>query len=227
MAQNSTSLNEIAYNILDTLRAGRTNQSERFSLEHIKELVKTYRALLIRRDMQRNHSRYRLFEQDLGIVSVSAVDSADDPNVTTGEQVIRTDNQLPAPIRMDRWEGITHISCKGKFQEPIPLLDTSRSMFQTYNKFTGDQPYACLINGYIYVFNDISIQQLNIRGVFEDPEEVFDFTDSNGLDLYDEDSPFPVPKDMVQRITQAIINTEGKTLIQTVEDTELDQQQGD
>ena len=99
MAQNSTSLNEIAYGILDTLRGGRSSHDERFSVEYIKELVKTYRALLVRRDMERNHSRYRLFEQDLGIVPVSVVDAADDPNVTVGNLVIRTDNQLPAPLR--------------------------------------------------------------------------------------------------------------------------------
>lgn len=223
MSQNTASLNEIANGILDTLRGGRSNHDERFSLEYIKELVKNYRALFIRRDMERNHNRFRMFEQDLGIVSVSNVDSADDTNVKTGDTVVRTDNKIPAPVRMKNWEGITHISPKGKFQEPIPLLDSSRAMFQEHNKFC--PVYACYINGYIYVFNDITIKQLNIRGVFEDPEEVFGFTDSEGLEVYDADSPFPVPRDMVQRITQAILNTEGQALVQTKEDTELDRQQ--
>jgi hypothetical protein len=74
---NSASLNQIAYNILNSLRGGRTSSSEHTSLEQIKFTVKYYRAMFIRRDMLRNNNRSRMFEQDLGQVEVGSIDNAE------------------------------------------------------------------------------------------------------------------------------------------------------
>ena len=58
-------LDEIAYNILNLLRAGRSSNDELISLEQLKFNIKHYRAMLIRRDYARNGYVSNHLEQDL------------------------------------------------------------------------------------------------------------------------------------------------------------------
>lgn len=220
MARNATSLNQIANNLLNTLRGGRSSNTEHISLEQLKYNIKYYRALFIRRDMWRNNNRYRPFEQDLGVVDLETVDTADDPNVNSGVNVKRTTQIIPSPVRMKQWEGITHVSDPDKFGEQIPVIDAARTPWESYGKYSSQAVFANYINGYIYLFNDITASKINIRGVFEDPEQVHKFTRENGFDLYDEDSPFPISIDMIEGITKGIINGELKLLATTESDDE-------
>ena len=47
-------LNEIAYNLLNLVRGGRSSHDEHISLDQIKFNVKHYRAMFIRRDYSKN-----------------------------------------------------------------------------------------------------------------------------------------------------------------------------
>ena len=47
-------LNEIAYNILNTYRGGRSNHNDHISLDQVKFTIKYYRAMMIRRDMAKH-----------------------------------------------------------------------------------------------------------------------------------------------------------------------------
>ena len=58
-------LNEIAYNILNLVRAGRSSNDDAISLEQIKFNILHYRAMFIRRDYARNGKITRHLEQDL------------------------------------------------------------------------------------------------------------------------------------------------------------------
>ena len=65
---------------------------------------------------------------------------------------------------------------------------------------------------------------LNVRGVFEDPEEVAKF-DCDGTDCYDDNMPFPMPADMVQAITTALLSGEMVMMANGTTDTTLDRTQ--
>lgn len=205
---NSSSLNDIAFNLLNSLRGGRSSNTEHISLDQIKFMVKYYRAMFIRRDMERNFSRASLFEQDLGPVPVSLVDSAEDSAVTSGVDLNRTDKQLPTPVRLKMKPALTHISSADKVGKPIPLLNAERAYWQQYGAHTSTDPFAFFRNGYLYIENDNTATEYNIRGIFEDPEQVHTFTRANGLDLYSADSPFPISTDMLEGINKGLINGE-------------------
>ena len=59
-------LNEIAYNLLNLVRGGRSNHDEHISLDQIKFNIKHYRAMFIRRDFAKNGFTSRHIEHDLG-----------------------------------------------------------------------------------------------------------------------------------------------------------------
>lgn len=205
---NSSSLNDIAFNLLNTLRGGRSSNTEHISLDQIKYMIKYYRSTFIRRDLDRNFNRLTMFEQDLGPVAVSLVDTAEDGSVTSGVNLNRTDKLLPTPVRLKMKPAITHISSADKVGKPIPLLNPERAYWQQFGAYTDSDAFAFFRNGYLYIDNDDDATEYNIRGIFEDPEQVHEFTRDNGLDLYNEDSPFPISTDMLEGITKGLINGE-------------------
>jgi len=58
-------LDEIAYNLLNAFRGGRSSNDDNISLDQIKFNIKHYRAVFIRRDFARNGLVTRHLEQDL------------------------------------------------------------------------------------------------------------------------------------------------------------------
>jgi len=74
-----------------------------------------------------------------------------------------------------------------------------------YDKFTGNNMKAYMIEDYLYILNNKGADYVNVRGIFENPEEASKFTDCNGLPCYTDDTPFPMPMDMVQAITQGMM----------------------
>ena len=67
-------LDEIAYNILNLLRGGRSSNDEFISVDQIKFNIRHYRAMLIRRDYARNAYVSKSIEQDLGCLDLIKVD---------------------------------------------------------------------------------------------------------------------------------------------------------
>ena len=63
-------LNEIAYNVLNLVRGGRSNHDEHISLDQIKFNIKHYRAMLIRRDFARNGIVTRHLEEKQMLANV-------------------------------------------------------------------------------------------------------------------------------------------------------------
>jgi len=224
---NSVSLNQIAYNLLNSLRGGKSTNSEYLSLEQVKYAVKTYRSLFIRRDFQRNFNRSRMFEQDLGMLEIGSVDSAESASYVSGIQVKRSNKKIPAPVRLKQSEAITWVGSADKTGKPIPLIDDVRGYWQGFSKYTYSSTYATYRDGYIYVYGYYNGRYINVRGVFEDPEKVHNFTRENGLDLYDEDSPFPISQDMLQAITKGLLDGELSIAISTANDTTTDTLQND
>ena len=92
-------LNEIAYNLLNLVRGGRSNNDEHISLSQIKFNIKHYRAMFIRRDYGKNGFVSRHVEQDLGCVRVEPVDASKCCNLDTACPVYRTVKPLPKTIR--------------------------------------------------------------------------------------------------------------------------------
>ena len=88
-------LNEIAYNLLNLVRGGRSNQDEHISLDQIKFNIKHYRAMFIRRDYAKNGFVSRHIEQDSGCFSLMPVDASKCCIIETTCPVYRTVMELP------------------------------------------------------------------------------------------------------------------------------------
>ena len=216
-------LNEIAYNILNLARGGRSSNNDHISLDQIKFNVKYYRAMLIRRDFTRNGIITRHLEQDLGCIELQKVDASKCCNLPVDCAVYRSKVKIPKTVRFSFKDAITHVGDVTGLAT-IPMVEPHMVEYLPYDKYTKQQKKAYMIEDYLYIYNGDGLKFINVRGVFENPEEVALF-DCDGSDCYDDDSEFPIPMDMVQIITQGLMSGELMMLATSVNDTTNDTMQ--
>lgn len=217
-------LDEIAYNLLNSFRGGRSSQDESISLDQIKFNIKHYRAVFIRRDYARNGLITRHLEQDLRCVSLTKVDLSKCCNIDVKCTAYRSINKLPRTVRFNFEEAITYVgdlTGTGRIQ----MIKPFEVAYIAGDKYTKNNPKAYMIEDYLYLLNPNGISTVNVRGVFEDPTEVSKFIDCNGVSCYTDNSSFPMPMDMVQAITQGMMNGELRLLAGTFSDTTADRTQ--
>ena len=80
---------------------------------------------------------------------------------------------------------------------------------------------------YIYIYNPKGLEAINVRGVFENPRDVADFATCDTGVCYDDQSPYPLPLDMVSAITNGILAGELTVLTASINDTSNENRQQD
>ena len=215
--------NEIAYNILNLVRGGRSSHDENISLDQIKFNIKHYRAMFIRRDFARNGLITRHLEQDLGCLELEKVDASKCCNLPTTCPVYRTKENVPRTVRFNFKDAITYtgdVTGLGR----IPMIESYEVQLIPFDKYTSNNPKTYMIEDKLYLYNPKGMDVINVRGIFEDPEEVQKFKPCDGP-CYDDNFVFPMPMDMVSSISAGLINGELKLLAGSFSDDENDRQQ--
>jgi len=216
-------LKEIAYNILNLYRGGRSSNNEHISLSQIEFNIKYYRAMLLRRDFIKNGLISRHSEQSLGCIELEKVNASQCCSLPIECDVVRTVVDIPRTVRYNFQDAITHVADPSGLIT-IPVVDPLTVQFLPYDRFTKNTRKAYMIEDRLYIYNPGGMDTINIRGVFEDPEEVAKF-DCDGTDCYDDNMPFPMPADMVQAITTALLSGEMVMMANGTTDTTLDRTQ--
>lgn len=218
-------LNEIAYNLLNLFRGGRSNQDEHISLDQVKFNIKHYRAMFIRRDFAKNGFTSRHIEQDLGCVDVKKVDASKCCKLSSECSVYRTVSKIPKTIRYNFKEAISYVGDLTGIGN-IPIVNSNTIQWLPYDKYTKDKIKSYMIGDYVYIYNAEGLEFINVRGVFEDPEDVARFSDCDGVKCYnDSKSDYPISIDMLSLINQSLISGELSLLSGTFSDTENDRMQ--
>ena len=218
-------LNEIAYNLLNLIRGGRSNHDEHISLDQIKFNIKHYRSMFIRRDYSKNGFNSRHVEQDLGCVEIKRVDATKCCKLPSSCSVYRTILPIPKTIRYNFEEAISYVGDITGVGT-IPFINSNTVQWLPYDKYTKGKYKAYMIDEFLYIYNADGLQYVNIRGVFENPEDVARFGDCAGSGCYDDSKDdFPIPMDMLSLINQGIIAGELQLLSGSFSDTTNDRMQ--
>jgi hypothetical protein len=220
-------LKEITYNILNVMEGGRGTNSEYYSLRQIEFNVQYYRALLLRRDAERGYIDLNQFEQEfetpLEVISAysdnSAVDLCD-----LYSMLLRSSLTIPKSINLKGHYDLTWVGTANR--QSVPLSRFYQLQHFKYNRFTSTGRRAYVANDRLFVVGDpgvealfdttveycIPLSSVLVRGVFADPTEVEGWQDTD---------EYPISLDMVQRITQSLLNGEMRQMVDQYADTEL------
>lgn len=216
-------LSELSYNIRNLASAGQGNSDDSsLNIRQIEFWIRAYRAKGILNVTDYGKNIDPQLVQDLGVVPLTEVDAADSncPDIEWGCSVKKID--IPKLVDFPYNRGILFV---GKIDKTTPfILDGADvNMFKAATAF-GKQMNRCFLVGNTMYFklygNDRDMEYVNIRGVFENPVEVYEWPvkgcEPKCFDpLTDE---YPMPLSMYEYVTSSIMQRELNMTIQTKED---------
>jgi len=110
----------------------------------------------------------------------------------------------------------------------IPMVNSNTIRWLSYDKYTKDKMKSYMLGDYLYIYNAKGIDMINVRGVFENPEDVAVFNKEcfdNGPCFDADTTNYPIPMDMLNMINKGILEGELALLSGTFSDTENDRMQ--
>lgn len=196
-------LNEIAYSIADPL--GKTKDVD--FLARIKSRIKDKRAMLIRRDTEKNNSS-KAFEQYITI-PMEIADYGFSNNIITGKKFLKSVNKVPSAVRLNDiedflWVGDVH------FTLPYSFIEIEHWALTKYNKFTSNTIKYGRLNDYLILMNNCKLKKVGLKFNFENPEEAAEYIGDGTC--YNDDMEFPVSRDISDIIIVELIKENGATL---------------
>lgn len=196
-------LNEIIYNIAEQMERG----DDAVLRERLKFMVGYYRAQFVRQDQRRNHSLPSQLVQSLDCLEMEASSALECCSaIDIGCDVWRTKQTIPKPVRIydgSEFAFVGTADAKEPFQRTTPV----QAEYSKHNKYVNKLPQYIYTKDRIYVLNSRP-KSILVKGIFEQPEELENYTCCDGTTVFTADKEYPISMDMVQRITQSILGTE-------------------
>lgn len=202
-------LNNLIDNILLILRNNSISESEHISRIQIEKWIISYRAMLIKQDLDKGRDVNELYITTIEPIHLNRVEDA------PGKFRYVGDKELPKLIDFNFRTGL--IAVRDLFGNLIQMGSETKAKLQQYRKYTCKDYIAWFKNNKIYVEGDSNkLEYISADVIVEDP------TDSAAC--YDPDAEFPIPSAMIPTITQMIMEKELRTMIQMPTDDTNDSQ---
>jgi hypothetical protein len=216
-------LDKYAYNIRNIARAGQGNSDDdRLNIKQIRFWINGYRAIGMFQVTDFGKDIDPQFIQDLGVVPLTEVDKADSncPKVEWGCTIKYID--IPKLIDFPELRALGFVGKIDKESEFI-INHPNVSKYKAATRFGHLSNRAKLIGQRLYVMlvgDDINIQYMNFRGVFEEPENVKVFaTEGCEARCYDPaKDEYPMPFRLYEFVLTSILRNELNWTEQAVND---------
>lgn len=221
MAIQFTSLNAIVLDLLNIVRAANISRSELISPRQIEMWVHQYRALLIKQDLDKGRMINPDYIQELPGLQLEVVDRSTGMEFPSGLYLLRTKLKLPKTIDLNYRSGFTFVGTVDGRE--IQFVPESRVRWQQYKKYTSGDNLAYLRSQHMYLVYPAPIEYISIRGIFEVPTEVGNFTNLHADYTYaDWDTAYPIPITMVTTLKSMILKQELGMTVQAESDSTND-----
>lgn len=203
------SLNSIITDLLNIIRQSQISQSEPISKRQLEGWIHQYRAMLIKRDLDKGKVPNPDYIQTINGLQMSAIDNASFiTGVTMYEGVMRSDLQIPKTLDFNFKSGLLFVGTVDGHE--FMLVPEGRRHWQQYKKYTSSDPIVFLRDQYLYLVGNENLPKyLTVRGIFEIPTEVINFTNPvTSQDNYVLNQEYPIPIDKVPVLKEMILKGE-------------------
>lgn len=187
-------------------------------LERLKYEILSKRATVVRNDFTRNRTVDGSLVQDVSCLEMDSVSPSECCDTDIDCKVTRTTQKVPKTINLK--ENSSPFLYVGGIDKTTPYTWTQAEKMPyilSSRKFTKRHPYYTYLNGYIYVFNSEN-ERLNVRGIFEDPTELYFLKNCDGQPCGETDE-IPLPKHLEKQVKDLIYDELG--VMQRSEEPEI------
>lgn len=206
---NDMSLNEMIDNILLIARNSNITESEHLSRVQIEKWIISYRAMLIKQDIDKGRDVNELYITTIEPIHLDILETS------PGKFVYVGDKELPKLIDFNYRPGV--IAVRDMYGNLIQLGNYTKAKLQKFRKATCKDYIAWVKNNKIYVEGDSNqIEYISVDVIAEDPTEL--------KACFNPNDDFPIPGAMIPIITQMIIDRELRVQLAMPSDTTNDTQ---
>lgn len=200
-------LNELIDDILLEARNSNISESEKLSRRQIELWIKTYRAFLIKQDLDKDRTVNPLYTQTIRMPLIKTQDEI-------GHFEYVGKYELPTLIDFNYRPGV--ISVKDTHGNLIQIGSETKMKFQRYRKYTSGDYIAYVKDNKIYVesINNL-LEYIDVEVITEDPTDTI-----MCYNPYEDE--YPLPGAMWATVKQLIFTRDIPTMIQAISDTTND-----
>lgn len=186
-------LNQLIDNVRLIARNNNIAESDHLSKAQIEKWIISYRALLIKREIDKGRDINELYLTTLGPIHL------DREEPVPGYYTYVGDQELPKLIDFNFKPGV--IAVRDMYGNLIQLGNQTKAKLQKYRKATCKDYIAWVKGDRIYVSGDSNqLEYITADVIVEDPTALGD--------CFDPDTEFPIPGAMIPVITQMILEKE-------------------
>jgi len=197
----------ITSDLLLIIRGSQITQSEPISKRQVEGWVHQYRSRLLKQEWDKKKYISPDWTQTIQVLELEEVDEAEGTTVSTDYKTFRTKLQLPKTISHNWGSGYLYIGTITG--QEIQFIPESRSRWQQYKKYTSNDRLAYLKDEYLYVTNDKQIRFISVKVLAEIPTEISHLDNPNeSVTDVTENSPYPIPINMIPTLKQMILKGE-------------------
>lgn len=208
-------LNEIAFNIAGAVG----KNTDPVFINRIKFQIEYFRALFLRRDAQTNFNIPDAFIQTLTL-EMEWVDAVSACGVSLPCKILKTIKKVCPPVNLKGKSGFNYVGTPGG-GEGFQYVTPEQLPYALSGKFTGKAPKYFYKDGHIYVTEGAPMC-IEVRVACETPATGGENTGDTEGGCLDHDAPYPITLDMVQRVTEAVINQLQADILQGNEQVEIE-----
>lgn len=187
------SLNALIDDIFLLIRNFDISESEKISRIQVEQWIHQYRALLIKQDIDKGREINPSYVQTISPFHISKVSNC------TGGFNYKSDEELPKFIDLHFGSGL--VSVKDMDGNLIQVGTETKAKYQVSRKYTCADYIAYQKGKFLYILGPEHLEYVKIEGILEDPTKAGPCFDRD-------DTPYPVPANMIPTIKDMIFKKE-------------------
>lgn len=193
----------------------------------IDDLIAQQRSLWVRNEYNKNRSIIDDIVQDLCCVDLEVADRTQCPKVPLDCYILRTKEEIPAPVEFHDKNGILRVGPLDVLGKPYSIITYPRAAFAGNGRYNTKEIFTFYKNKRLYFTSaDPKLKYLTkvtVRGIWDNPKDAGKYCDENGVPCFDDTQPYPLKEWMWVYIKPLIVE-ELLRKIQIPEDNKNDAQ---
>jgi hypothetical protein len=211
--------NEMIYEIRERVRQFNLYDDDKLDDRMIKNWIHNQRALWLRNDLNKSHSVDEQLIQTL-CMELEFADRSSCPEHLTGYTVLQTKLDIPKTIELNKSDGIISVGPIDKMSRPFSYVPIERARFSGNGRWNSNMIFTFRYGLKLLVISKnmsgdsflVYMRYLGVRGIFENPEDVSNFTHIDGTACYSDDDEYPMNRWMWNYIRNQITEDNFKFL---------------
>ena len=218
------SKNHLIFDILNVYRSGKQSDDENISERQVGFWVNNTRALLVKRELDKENYVSPDLVQTIGCVEVELVDASECGCFEVGCKILRSKKPIPKLLENSSRTMLTRVGPIQIGSAPYALIPYERAQWVSSARYQV-VPKAFLHNGFIYIIPNNpklnTMKVIAISGIFENPEDLEGFNkceDGTGGPCYSDDDIYPITNWMIEPLKDMIFKNNLRIEYQTPSD---------